>query len=117
MNMSPIKPTPKYWEASLLETNNGSHPALLFDHPAHEEGFPDIYLLFKPHPLWHQVFFQAIIPSVISLHSTTYVVTVQKDLKFMESWHNTGAKTRTPSDDISLNLKNGVQPTTPTHWI
>ena len=98
--------TPEHWEPSLLPTNDGLQQALLFRHPLREKEFPDVYLLAEPHPLRPLDFSPG--PLSTRTEFKDYVVTVRKDLEFMESWQETGANTGTPCGDISLNLKNGM---------
>lgn len=104
--MSLLPQVPEHWQPSTLPTNDGSQPALLFQHPLRDAGFPNFYLLPETHPLRPPNF----LPSPTSNRTSfkDYVVTIRKDLEFMERWQETGANTSTPSGDISLNLKNGV---------
>lgn len=98
---------PGFWKESSIETNEGFQSALLFDHPAREIGFPDFYLLPEPHPLRPPGF----VPDHRSQTSfNDYVVAVRKDLDFMKGWQAVGAKTATPTNNVSLNLEEGVCP-------
>ncbi len=105
-----VRPLGPNWEEKSLETDNGgTQMAFLFVHVKRETDFPELYLLVGQHPLRPPH-----LTPPTSQPFKDYVLTVRKTSEFMESWHEVGSSTATPTDDVTSNLENGVS--LPTQW-